>query len=78
MHSKCEGMLAAFCTCIGLKKKGQPLQMRWDLIPGCVGKCTVGIRKGNDGNDSKEVKQFYPAPDLGQAQTGTHYTPGAF
>ena len=52
--------------------------MRWDLVPGCVGKCKVGIRKGNDGNDYNEVKQFYPAPDLGQAQTGNQYTPGAF
>lgn len=78
LHSKCEGMLSAFFTCIGLKKKGQPLQMRWDLVPGCVGKCKVGIRKGNDGNDYNEVKQFYPAPDLGQMPSGTQFTPGAF
>ena len=31
LHSKTEGMLSAFFTCIGQKKKGEPLKMNWDI-----------------------------------------------
>ncbi len=64
LHSKTEGILSAFFTCIGQKKKGEPLKMNWGMVPGSSGRCRVGIRpyKNKDGEDRKsnEVKKFYP------------------
>ena len=64
LHTKTEGMLSAFFSSIGLKKKGEPLKMNWNHVPGSYGKCKVGIRtyKPDEGEERKynEIKQFYP------------------
>ena len=64
LHSKTEGMLSAFFTCIGQKKKGEPLKMNWGLVPSSSGRCRVGVHayKNKDGEDRKnnEIKKFYP------------------
>lgn len=66
LHSKCEGLLSAFFTGIGLKKHGEPLRMNWNAVIGTTGRCKLGIRKwiGKNGEEmqSNEVKRFY-APD---------------
>lgn len=63
LHSKTEGMLCAFFTAIGQRKKGEKVTMNWNAVVGSVGKCKVGIRKWK--NDSgvemtfNEVARFY-------------------
>ena len=63
LHSNCEGMICAFFTSIGLRKKGERFAMAWDKIVGCTGRCKIVQRKytGNDGNEytSNEIKKFY-------------------
>ena len=67
LHSKTEGMLSAFFTSIGQKKKGEPLKMNWGQVPGSSGRCKVGIHeyKNKDGEDRKsnDIKKFYPKED---------------
>ncbi len=64
LHSKTEGMLSSFFTCIGQKKKGEPLKMDWGRVTGASGRCKVGIHayKNKDGEDRKsnDIKRFYP------------------
>lgn len=65
LHTRTEGMIAAFFSCIGLKKKGEPLRMNWNMVPGSSGKIKVGIHtyKPENSNEEREfndVKKFYP------------------
>ena len=43
LHSKTEGLLSAFFSCIGQKKKGEPLKMNWQKVIGATGRCKIGI-----------------------------------
>ena len=51
LHSKCEGLLCAFFTSIGQRKRGEKLRMNWVRVVGSHGKCHVGIHEyqGRDG-----------------------------
>lgn len=64
LHSKTEGLLSAFFTCIGQKKKGEPLKMNWGKVPGSTGRCRVGTHnyRNKDGEERKgnDIKKFYP------------------
>lgn len=64
LHSKTEGLLSAFFSSIGQKKKGEPLKMNWQRVPGSSGKCKIGVHtyKNNDGEERKynDIKRFYP------------------
>ena len=63
LHTKTEGMLSAFFSSIGQKKKGEPLKMNWGYVPGASGKCKVGIHTyTKDGEERKnnDIKRFYP------------------
>lgn len=63
LHSKTEGLLSAFFSGIGQKKKGEPLKMNWAQVPGSTGKCKIGIHSYlKDGEERKnnEIKKFYP------------------
>jgi len=77
LHSKTEGMVCAFFTAIGLRKKGEPFKMNWPAVPGSKGRCKVGIRKwkNDEGKEMtfNEIKKFYE-PDAQQAM----FTPGTF
>ena len=91
---KFEWKLSQFFLSIGLKKHGEPLNMRWN-IEGMKGKCKVYIdtyRKSNgeDGKSNK-VKKFYaydenvttlsPAPKASAYTAPTQqggWTPGQF
>lgn len=77
MHTITEGMLSAFFTSIGQKKKGEPQRMDWGRVPGSSGKAKVGIRTYNDKNGEKrqvnEIKRFYPKED-----TAPSYKAGEF
>ena len=67
LHSKTEGMLCAFFTAIGQRKKGEKINMNWNAVIGSRGKCKVKIRnwKSKDGNDmqSNEIAKFYERED---------------
>ena len=66
LHSSCEGLLSAFFTAIGRKKKGERLVMDWSGLVGTSGYARIGIREWtNDKGETKrtnEVKRMY-APD---------------
>jgi hypothetical protein len=63
LHSITEGMLCAFFTAIGQRKKGEKVTMNWNAVTGSIGRCKVGIKKftGDDGNEKtfNEIKKFY-------------------
>lgn len=63
LHTKTEGMISAFFTAIGQKKKGEKVKMNWNAVIGAKGRCKLSIRnwKGNDGEErqSNEIKKFY-------------------
>ena len=59
LHTKTEGLLSAFFASIGQKRKGEPLRMNWNQVPGSTGKAKIGIRTYNE-NKFNEVKRFYP------------------
>lgn len=67
LHSRCEGLLSAFFTGIGLKRKGEPLRMNWNAVPGAHGRCKITVRnwKGKNGEDmqSNDIKKFYDPYD---------------
>ena len=64
LHSSCEGLLSAFFTGIGRKRKGERLVMDWSNLIGTRGYAHIGVREwtGRDGEPkfSNEVKRFYP------------------
>ena len=62
LHSSTEGMLSAFFGAIGLKKRGEPLRMNWN-IAGRQGVCHIGIREYN-GNKYNDVKRMIYAEDV--------------
>ncbi|MBS6396698.1 MAG: DUF669 domain-containing protein [Clostridiales bacterium] len=62
LHSKTEGILSAFFSSIGLKKKGEPLRMNWNQVPGSSGKCKLGIREYKE-EKYNEIKRFYPSEE---------------
>lgn len=63
LHSSVEGLLSAFFGAIGFKKKGEPLKMAWNQLPGATGVCKVGIREHN-GNQYNEVKSMIYKDDV--------------
>lgn len=67
LHSKVEWKLSEFFESLGVKKKGQPLRMRWDIV-GLSGRCKVGIKFYN-GNKYNEIKCFYPLEDINNQST---------
>lgn len=60
LHTNTEGMLSAFFTCIGQKKKGEPLRsMNWSSVTGSTGRIHVKPRVYNE-NEYNDIKKFYP------------------
>ena len=76
LHSKVEGLLCAFFTCIGDRKPGERLDMDFDHLVGKGGTCHVTGRKwtGRDGNehDGNDISRFLePAGEPDAAPAGT-------
>ncbi len=64
LHSKTEGLLCAFFTAIGQRKKGEKITMNWNAVPGSHGRCKVRIHEWtNQKNGEKmkrnEISKFY-------------------
>lgn len=80
LHSKTEGILCAFFTAIGQRKKGERLKMNWNTVVGSKGRCQVGTRKwiNDEGKEitMNQIKRFYE-PEIQQPQQ-TMFTPGSF
>lgn len=72
LNSKAEWRLSQFFTAIGQKKKGEPLVMNWNQVPGSSGRLKLTVNKYTDKNGnarennrvgnylSKEQKAFTP------------------
>lgn len=81
LHSKMEWILCAFFRSIGLRKKDEPLQMKWDSIVGEGGYVEIGHRtfRGDNGDDItiNQVNKWLPPEDAPTPATAT-FTPGEF
>ena len=82
LHTKTEGLISAFFSAIGQKKKGEKLQMNWRAVVGATGRCKLGVRtwQNQEGEDrqSNEVKKFYPKEDRAPSSPSTTFTAGKF
>ena len=74
LHSKLEGLLCEFFTCIGQRKHGQRVSMNWNAVTGAHGRCKIGTRVYN-GNQYNDVKKFLEpaAPQPQQYQQPQQY-----
>ncbi|MDF2649829.1 MAG: BCBBV1cgp15 [Paenibacillus sp.] len=73
LHTKTEGLLSAFFSAIGQKRKGEPLRMNWNAVIGAKGRCQLEHNKyTSKGEDrvNNQVKRFYPYEDY-LKQSGT-------
>lgn len=64
LHSKTEGMLCAFFTAIGQRRKGEKISMNWNIVVGARGRCKVGVHKWKNSNtgadiESNNILKFY-------------------
>ena len=83
LHSKFEGLLCAFFTCLGMRKRGEPLRMDWPGTVGRTGRAKITVRSytGNDGREyqTNDVKQFLEPENAPAAPAAAQsWTPGAF
>lgn len=80
LHTKTEGMLSAFFTAIGQKKKGEKITMNWNAVVGAKGRCKVYIDSwmGNNGEERKsnKIRKFYEPEEVKPSAGG--FTPGRF
>jgi len=80
LHTKTEGMLCAFFTGIGQRKKGEKLNMNWNAVVGSTGRAKIAIREWtNDSGEKKvfnDIKKIYEPDENKPAAVG--YTPGSF
>lgn len=75
LHSITEGMLCAFFTAIGQRKKGEKVSMNWNAVVGSGGRAKIGVRKwkNDEGKEMvfNEIKKFYePAEGPQNSQKG--------
>jgi hypothetical protein len=84
LHTVTEGMLCAFFTAIGQRKKGERVTMNWNKVVGSTGKAKVGIRRWKNDKGSElttnEIKRFYEPEDNQQdnKQQGASFQAGRF
>lgn len=81
LHSSTEGMLCAFFSAIGQRKKGEKATMNWNAVTGARGRCKVGIRKWTNTQNGEEmtgneIKRFLEAPE--SAAAAPSFQPGRF
>jgi hypothetical protein len=81
LHSITEGMLCAFFTGIGQRKKGEKVTMDWGKVVGSQGRAKVGIHSwvGDKGDTltKNEIKKFYEPAD-GPADPKKGFEAGKF
>ena len=74
LTTKTEGLLSAFFSSIGQKKKGEPLRMNWNKVIGSSGRVKISTRSYND-NTYNQVKRWL-SPEEPKSAGG--FKPGAF
>ena len=81
LHSITEGMLCAFFTGIGQRKKGEKVTMDWGKVIGSGGRAKVGIHKWtNDKGETftfNDIKKFYE-PEEGPQKPKGNFQAGKF
>jgi len=81
LYSTTEGMICAFFTGIGQRKKGEKISMNWNKVIGSKGRCKVGIRNFTNDKGEKmefnEIKKFYEPEESAPTSQGG-FTPGKF
>lgn len=74
LHTITEGMLCAFFSGIGQRKKGEKLQMNWNKVVGSKGRAKVSIREwiSDEGKkiQSNEIKKFYEPAESSPQNAG--------
>lgn len=78
--SNMEWKISSFFGAIGQKKKGEPVRMNWQAVPGAKGRLEVTHRTYTSNGEEKvtnSVKKFYYKEDAPQAQQPA-FTPGSF
>lgn len=82
LHTKTEGLLSAFFTSIGQKKKGEKLRMNWNTVVGSKGKCKLVhnkyVVKGEE-RVNNQISKFYPYEEAfppGQGQPNGYQAQG--
>lgn len=74
LHTITEGMLCAFFTGIGQRKKGEKLTMNWNKVVGSQGRAKIVIRKwtNDEGREMtfNEIKKFYEPVEKPDFQAG--------
>lgn len=74
LHSITEGMLCAFFTAIGQRKKGEKVTMNWNAVVGARGRARIGIKKwkNDDGKELtfNEIKKFYEPTEQKRYEAG--------
>ena len=58
LHTKTEGLVCAFFTAIGQRKRGEKYTPEWEKVVGSGGRCKVGIRKWED-KEFNQITKFY-------------------
>ena len=51
LYKKMEWKVSQFFCCIGMKKPGEKVSMKWDKIVGCKGKAQITKQKGIQNDD---------------------------
>ena len=68
LHSKLEGLLCEFFTCIGQRQHGQRVTMNWNAVVGARGRVKISHREYK-GEKYNEVKRFLePKPGAAAPQ----------
>ena len=73
LHSKLEWKLSELFCAAGLKKKGEPLKMCWNQLPGKTGMAKVGLRPG-----TKDTSKMFNFIDKLYAKEAQGFQPGRF
>lgn len=63
LHKKAEWKLSQFFIAIGQKKKGEPLQPNWNMVPGSTGKLELTINEYERNGEKKKnnrVARYVP------------------
>jgi hypothetical protein len=55
LHSKVERLLSAFFLSTGLKKRGEPMRMNWDKVPGSTGMAKVKVRTYEKNGEERTI-----------------------
>ena len=63
LYKTIEWKISAFFRCIGLKKHGEKLKMKWNEVVGRTGRAHFKPRDGRDGRQFNDVDRFLD-PDI--------------